>query len=179
MAPGGNLPVAFQHLFVEIDELGALLKVGQSVPSRGDQWRIDREQAVSPAIRIEQQLVRAHGDRLTFELERRLPLRYGENPHQSAALFAPVGLRGSVLKHAQLCGASRRGRGRQSVRLGTISTVQFSCLASVLQRGPARKMTSNQMTPHLITFHIMTFQLITFHPMTFLLMRFHLMHNTE
>ena len=29
--------------------------------------------------------------RFTLELERRLPLRYGENPHQSAALYAPVG----------------------------------------------------------------------------------------
>ena len=29
--------------------------------------------------------------RLSLDLERRMPLRYGENPHQSAALFAPVG----------------------------------------------------------------------------------------
>ncbi|NBV47159.1 MAG: bifunctional phosphoribosylaminoimidazolecarboxamide formyltransferase/IMP cyclohydrolase PurH, partial [Planctomycetia bacterium] len=36
--------------------------------------------------------------RLTLELERRMPLRYGENPHQAATLFAPVG------SHAGLAG---------------------------------------------------------------------------
>ena len=42
--------------------------------------------------------------RLTFELEQRLPLRYGENPHQSAALFAPAGTRLGLAGLKQLCG---------------------------------------------------------------------------
>ena len=42
--------------------------------------------------------------RLTLELERRLPLRYGENPHQSAALFAPVGTHAGLAGAKQLCG---------------------------------------------------------------------------
>jgi phosphoribosylaminoimidazolecarboxamide formyltransferase/IMP cyclohydrolase len=42
--------------------------------------------------------------RLTFELERRLPLRYGENPHQSAALFAPVGTHLGLAGLKQLSG---------------------------------------------------------------------------
>jgi phosphoribosylaminoimidazolecarboxamide formyltransferase/IMP cyclohydrolase len=40
----------------------------------------------------------------TLELERRLPLRYGENPHQSAALFAPVGTHLGLAGLRQLCG---------------------------------------------------------------------------
>jgi phosphoribosylaminoimidazolecarboxamide formyltransferase/IMP cyclohydrolase len=42
--------------------------------------------------------------RLTLELERRLPLRYGENPHQSAALFAPAGTRLGLAGLEQLSG---------------------------------------------------------------------------
>jgi len=42
--------------------------------------------------------------RVTLDLERRLPLRYGENPHQSAALFAPVGTRAGIAGLKQLCG---------------------------------------------------------------------------
>jgi phosphoribosylaminoimidazolecarboxamide formyltransferase/IMP cyclohydrolase len=42
--------------------------------------------------------------RVTLDLERRLALRYGENPHQSAALFAPVGTRLGVAGARQLCG---------------------------------------------------------------------------
>jgi phosphoribosylaminoimidazolecarboxamide formyltransferase/IMP cyclohydrolase len=42
--------------------------------------------------------------RFTLELERRLPLRYGENPHQSAALYAPVGTRLGLAGLRQLCG---------------------------------------------------------------------------
>ena len=42
--------------------------------------------------------------RLTFELERRLPLRYGENPHQSAALFAPAGTHLGLAGLKQLSG---------------------------------------------------------------------------
>jgi phosphoribosylaminoimidazolecarboxamide formyltransferase/IMP cyclohydrolase len=42
--------------------------------------------------------------RVTLELERRLPLRYGENPHQSAALFAPVGTHAGLAGSKQLCG---------------------------------------------------------------------------
>jgi phosphoribosylaminoimidazolecarboxamide formyltransferase/IMP cyclohydrolase len=42
--------------------------------------------------------------RFTLELERRLPLRYGENPHQSAALFAPAGTHLGLAGLAQLCG---------------------------------------------------------------------------
>jgi len=42
--------------------------------------------------------------RVTFDLERRLPLRYGENPHQSAAMYAPVGTRMGLAGLGQLCG---------------------------------------------------------------------------
>ena len=42
--------------------------------------------------------------RMTFELERRLPLRYGENPHQSAALYAPAGTHLGLAGLKQLCG---------------------------------------------------------------------------
>lgn len=42
--------------------------------------------------------------RLTLDLERRLPLRYGENPHQSAALFAPAGTRLGLAGLKQLSG---------------------------------------------------------------------------
>ncbi|MGI9176298.1 MAG: bifunctional phosphoribosylaminoimidazolecarboxamide formyltransferase/IMP cyclohydrolase [Pirellulales bacterium] len=42
--------------------------------------------------------------RVTFELERRLPLRYGENPHQSAAMYAPAGTRMGLAGLTQLCG---------------------------------------------------------------------------
>jgi len=42
--------------------------------------------------------------RLTLDLERRLPLRYGENPHQSAALFAPAGTRFGLAGLRQLSG---------------------------------------------------------------------------
>jgi phosphoribosylaminoimidazolecarboxamide formyltransferase/IMP cyclohydrolase len=42
--------------------------------------------------------------RFSLELERRLPLRYGENPHQSAALFAPVGTHLGMAGLRQLCG---------------------------------------------------------------------------
>ncbi|RLS76299.1 MAG: bifunctional phosphoribosylaminoimidazolecarboxamide formyltransferase/IMP cyclohydrolase PurH [Planctomycetota bacterium] len=42
--------------------------------------------------------------RFSLELERRLPLRYGENPHQSAALFAPVGTHLGLAGLRQLCG---------------------------------------------------------------------------
>jgi len=42
--------------------------------------------------------------RLTLELERRLPLRYGENPHQSAALFAPSGTHLGLAGLRQLSG---------------------------------------------------------------------------
>jgi len=42
--------------------------------------------------------------RLTLDLERRLPLRYGENPHQSAALFAPVGTHLGLAGLKQLSG---------------------------------------------------------------------------
>jgi len=42
--------------------------------------------------------------RLTLDLERRLPLRYGENPHQSAALFAPAGTRLGLAGLRQLAG---------------------------------------------------------------------------
>jgi len=42
--------------------------------------------------------------RFTLELERRLPLRYGENPHQSAALFAPVGTHLGLAGLRQLAG---------------------------------------------------------------------------
>lgn len=42
--------------------------------------------------------------RLTLDLERRLPLRYGENPHQSAAMYAPVGTHLGLAGLRQLCG---------------------------------------------------------------------------
>ena len=42
--------------------------------------------------------------RLSLELEQRLSLRYGENPHQSAALFAPVGTHLGLAGLKQLCG---------------------------------------------------------------------------
>ena len=42
--------------------------------------------------------------RVTLDLERRLALRYGENPHQSAALFAPVGTHLGIAGARQLCG---------------------------------------------------------------------------
>ena len=42
--------------------------------------------------------------RLTLELEQRLPLRYGENPHQSAAMYAPVGTHLGLAGLEQLCG---------------------------------------------------------------------------
>jgi phosphoribosylaminoimidazolecarboxamide formyltransferase/IMP cyclohydrolase len=42
--------------------------------------------------------------RFTLELDQRLPLRYGENPHQSAALYAPVGTRLGLAGLKQLCG---------------------------------------------------------------------------
>jgi phosphoribosylaminoimidazolecarboxamide formyltransferase/IMP cyclohydrolase len=42
--------------------------------------------------------------RMTLELEQRLPLRYGENPHQSAALFAPVGTHLGLAGLRQLAG---------------------------------------------------------------------------
>lgn len=42
--------------------------------------------------------------RMAFDLEQRLPLRYGENPHQSAALFAPVGTHLGLAGLRQLAG---------------------------------------------------------------------------
>jgi phosphoribosylaminoimidazolecarboxamide formyltransferase/IMP cyclohydrolase len=42
--------------------------------------------------------------RMSLDLEQRLPLRYGENPHQSAALFAPVGTRLGLAGLRQLAG---------------------------------------------------------------------------
>jgi phosphoribosylaminoimidazolecarboxamide formyltransferase/IMP cyclohydrolase len=42
--------------------------------------------------------------RMSLELEQRLPLRYGENPHQAAALFAPVGTRLGLSGLRQLAG---------------------------------------------------------------------------
>ena len=42
--------------------------------------------------------------RVTLDLERRLPLRYGENPHQSAALYAPAGTHLGLAGLKQLCG---------------------------------------------------------------------------
>jgi len=42
--------------------------------------------------------------RFSFELERRLPLRYGENPHQSAAMYAPAGTHLGLAGLKQLCG---------------------------------------------------------------------------
>jgi len=42
--------------------------------------------------------------RFTLDLERRLPLRYGENPHQSAAMYAPLGTHLGLAGLKQLCG---------------------------------------------------------------------------
>ena len=42
--------------------------------------------------------------RFTLDLERRLPLRYGENPHQSAAMFAPAGTHTGLAGLRQLAG---------------------------------------------------------------------------
>jgi phosphoribosylaminoimidazolecarboxamide formyltransferase/IMP cyclohydrolase len=42
--------------------------------------------------------------RMSLDLEQRLALRYGENPHQSAALFAPVGTRLGLAGLRQLAG---------------------------------------------------------------------------
>jgi len=42
--------------------------------------------------------------RFTLDLERRLPLRYGENPHQSAAMYAPAGTHLGLAGLVQLCG---------------------------------------------------------------------------
>ncbi|MBU6221192.1 MAG: bifunctional phosphoribosylaminoimidazolecarboxamide formyltransferase/IMP cyclohydrolase [Planctomycetes bacterium] len=42
--------------------------------------------------------------RFTLDLERRLPLRYGENPHQSAAMYAPLGSHLGLAGLVQLCG---------------------------------------------------------------------------
>jgi len=41
---------------------------------------------------------------VTLELEQRLPLRYGENPHQRAALFAPRGTHLGLAGIRQMCG---------------------------------------------------------------------------
>lgn len=41
---------------------------------------------------------------LPLQLERRLALRYGENPHQSAALYAPAGTHAGLAGLKQLCG---------------------------------------------------------------------------
>jgi phosphoribosylaminoimidazolecarboxamide formyltransferase/IMP cyclohydrolase len=41
---------------------------------------------------------------MSLDLEQRLPLRYGENPHQSAALFAPVGTHLGLAGLRQLAG---------------------------------------------------------------------------
>jgi phosphoribosylaminoimidazolecarboxamide formyltransferase/IMP cyclohydrolase len=42
--------------------------------------------------------------RFSLDLEQRLPLRYGENPHQSAAMYAPVGTHLGLAGLKQLCG---------------------------------------------------------------------------
>ena len=42
--------------------------------------------------------------RFTLDLERLLPLRYGENPHQSAAMFAPAGTHTGLAGLRQLAG---------------------------------------------------------------------------
>ena len=42
--------------------------------------------------------------RISLDLEQRLPLRYGENPHQSAAVFAPAGTRLGLAGMQQLAG---------------------------------------------------------------------------
>ena len=43
-------------------------------------------------------------EKFTLELERRLPLRYGENPHQSAAFYAPVGTAYGIAGARQISG---------------------------------------------------------------------------
>lgn len=43
-------------------------------------------------------------DRLTLDLEQRMPLRYGENPHQPAAFYAPTGTHGGLAGLRQLSG---------------------------------------------------------------------------
>ena len=42
--------------------------------------------------------------RLTLDLEQRMPLRYGENPHQPAAFYAPAGTHGGLAGLRQLSG---------------------------------------------------------------------------
>jgi phosphoribosylaminoimidazolecarboxamide formyltransferase/IMP cyclohydrolase len=42
--------------------------------------------------------------RMSLDIEQRNPLRYGENPHQSAALFAPVGTHAGLAGLRQLSG---------------------------------------------------------------------------
>ena len=42
--------------------------------------------------------------RLTLDLEQRMPLRYGENPHQPAAFYAPAGTHGGLAGLRQLYG---------------------------------------------------------------------------
>jgi len=42
--------------------------------------------------------------RFALDLDQRLPLRYGENPHQSAALYAPTGTHLGLAGLKQLCG---------------------------------------------------------------------------
>jgi len=42
--------------------------------------------------------------RFSLDLQERLPLRYGENPHQSAALYAPAGTSVGLAGLKQLCG---------------------------------------------------------------------------
>ena len=42
--------------------------------------------------------------RFALDLEQRMPLRYGENPHQSAALYAPVGTRLGLAGLEQISG---------------------------------------------------------------------------
>lgn len=42
--------------------------------------------------------------RLTLDLEQRMPLRYGENPHQPAAFYAPTGTHGGLAGLRQLSG---------------------------------------------------------------------------
>jgi phosphoribosylaminoimidazolecarboxamide formyltransferase/IMP cyclohydrolase len=42
--------------------------------------------------------------RFALDLDQRLPLRYGENPHQSAALYAPSGTHLGLAGLKQLCG---------------------------------------------------------------------------
>ncbi|MFM7033911.1 MAG: bifunctional phosphoribosylaminoimidazolecarboxamide formyltransferase/IMP cyclohydrolase [Planctomycetia bacterium] len=42
--------------------------------------------------------------RFSLDLEQRLPLRYGENPHQAALLYAPAGTKLGLAGLTQLCG---------------------------------------------------------------------------